>query len=122
LPGPQPVDHLVPPTDAAPSQEAVLIDLRRMIIEVIGEDYITDTEIGLDTSFYEELEIESIEFVALGEALQEHYGDRVDFAAWIATLEVDDIIAMTVGRLTEHIVVSLASDDRAVAGPEGDDG
>ena len=35
---------------AAPSQDAVLSDLRTMIIEVIGEDYITDTEIDLDTS------------------------------------------------------------------------
>ena len=69
-----------------------------MIIEVIGEDYVTDADIDLDTSFYADLEIESIEFVALGEALQTEYGDRVDFAAWIATLEVDDIIGMTVGR------------------------
>ncbi len=110
MPGPQPVD-------AAPSQDAVLVDVRRMIIEVIGEDYVTEAEIDLDTSFYEELEIESIEFVALGEALQEHYGERVDFAAWIATLEVDEIIAMTVGGLTDHIVVSLGG-----VGTGGDDG
>ncbi len=110
LPGPQPVDQLDAPAGAAPSQDAVLADLRRMIIEVIGEDYVTDTEIDLDTSFYEELEIESIEFVALGEALQAHYGERVDFAAWIATLEVDDIIGMTVGGLTDYIVASLSSE------------
>ncbi len=100
----------------------MLTDLRTMIIEVIGEDYITDTEIDLDTSFYEELEIESIEFVALGEALQEHYGERVDFAAWIATLEVDDIIAMTVGRLTDYIVASLAVQDPDAESHRSDDG
>ena len=99
-----------------------MTDLRPMIIEVIGEDYITDTEIDLDTSFYEELEIESIEFVALGEALQDHYGERVDFAAWIATLEVDDIIAMTVGGLTDYIVMSLALEEPGADSHRSDDG
>jgi acyl carrier protein len=122
LPGPQPVDQRDAPAGAAPDQDAVLADLRRMIIEVIGEDYITDTEIDLDTSFYEDLEIESIEFVALGEALQAHYGDRVDFAAWIATLEVDDIITMTVGGLTDHIVAALGSPASVGVSLEGGDG
>ena len=33
--------------------------------------------------------------------------DHIDFPAWIATMEVDDIIAMRVGQLVEHIVASL---------------
>ena len=60
----------------------------------------------MDTSFGDDLDLESIEFIALGEALTAHYGDRVDFAAWIATMDVDEIIGITVGRLVEHIVDS----------------
>jgi acyl carrier protein len=88
--------------------DAVLADVRTMIAEVIGEDYVTEDEITADTAFYADLEIESIEFIALGEALQARYGDHIDFPAWIATLEVDDIIAMRVGQLVDHIVGALA--------------
>ena len=97
MPGPSSTDHRAPLT-----QGAVLDDVRTMIADVIGEDYVVATDIELAT----DLEIESIEFVALGEALQERYGDRIDFAAWIATLELDEIIGMTVGRLVDEIVGS----------------
>ena len=86
----------------------VLDDVRTIISEVIGEDYVAEIEIGPGTSFYADLEIESIEFVALAEKLQERYGERVDFAAWIATMDVDEIIGMTVGQLADYIVDSLA--------------
>ena len=83
---------------------SVLDDVRQIISDVIGEDYVSPSDIERDTSFYADLEIESIEFVALGEALQQRYGDRLDFAAWIATLEVDEIIGMTVGQLVDQII------------------
>jgi len=86
----------------------VLADLRTMIADVIGDEYVSETDINLDTAFYADLEIESIEFIALGEALQARYGDHIDFPAWIATMEVDDIIAMRVGQLVDHITGSAA--------------
>ncbi|HEV2361850.1 MAG TPA: phosphopantetheine-binding protein [Acidimicrobiales bacterium] len=89
------------PTDA---QERVLVDLREIIAEVIGDEYVAEIEIGMTTSFYEDLEIESIELVALAEELQAKYGDSIDFAGWIAGMEVDEIIAMSVGRLVDYIV------------------
>jgi len=84
--------------------QEVLDAVRTIIANVIGEDYVQELEIDMDTSFHEDLDIESIEFVALGEALGERYGERVDLAGWIASMDVDDIIDMKVGRLVEHIV------------------
>ncbi len=101
---------------AGPSPDEVLGVVRTMIAEVIGEDYVDEIEITLDTAFYDDLDIESIEFVALGEALEARYGERVDFPAWIATMEVDDIIAMTVGDLVAHITTHLGSDPSGAHG------
>jgi acyl carrier protein len=101
LPLPSPLD------DAPLTEDRILDDVRTIIANVIGEDYVAEIEIDRDTLFYADLEIESIEFVALGEYIQDHYGDRIDFPAWIATMEVDEIIAMTIGRLVDHIVTSL---------------
>lgn len=86
--------------------DEVLHSVRAIVVEVIGEDYVEEIGVELDTRFNEDLDIESIEFVAIGEKLQERYGDRVDFPGWVATLEVDEIIDMTVGRLVDHIVAA----------------
>lgn len=80
----------------------------QLVGEVIGEEYVADIDIGPDTSFSDDLEMESIEFVALAETLQLRFGERVDFVAWLAGLELDDLIAMTVGQVAEFIEGCLA--------------
>jgi acyl carrier protein len=102
------LSHAHKPSEEASAEADVLEVVRTMLADVIGEEYIGEIEIGPDTSFYAELEIESIEFVALAERLQERFGDRVDFSAWMATMEVDEIIAMTVGQLVNYIVQALS--------------
>ena len=90
---------------AAPSPSAVVFgEVRTIIGKVMGEDFIAEIEIDEDTSFNLDLEVESIEFVALAEMLQEHYGEGIDFAGWMATMDVDEIIALTVGELVQFIV------------------
>ena len=88
----------------APVLEAVAGAIR----EVVGEDWIQDEPILMDTSFAEDLELESIEFVALAEVLQELYGERVDFVAWISKLELDEIIQLNVGQVVEFIEQCLS--------------
>ena len=96
--------------DGAATHGAVLAEVARMVASVIGEGYVTEDEITPDTAFYDDLEIESIEFIALGEVLQARYGERIDFPAWIATMDVDEIIGMRVGQLVDHIVGSLGGE------------
>ena len=74
-----------------------------LIQEVIGEEWVTETPITMATSFAHDLEVESIELVALSEKLQERYGQTIDFPAWLAGMELDDIIALTVGKLVDYI-------------------
>ena len=59
-------------------------------------------------AFDEDLELESIEFVALAEQLLERYGEQVDFVGWLATMELDEIIALTVGQLVDFVVTAAA--------------
>ncbi|MDA8268833.1 MAG: acyl carrier protein [Actinomycetota bacterium] len=97
-----------------PDPGAVLDTVVTLITEVIGEDYAVGLDIGLETTFQEDLELESIEFTALAERLMEIYGDRVDFMGWLAEMDVDAIIAMTVGELVGHIEASLGAGSGAV--------
>lgn len=92
----------------APDTSQILDDLRVALAEVMGDDVLLAVEITRETRFDDDLALESIEFVALGEYLRERYGDRVDFAAFIAGMELDEIMSLTVGRLVDYIAGTFA--------------
>jgi acyl carrier protein len=83
--------------------DPVLGDVVEMLVEVVGEDFLLDVEISRETTFTDDLALESIEFVALAEKLQERYGGRVDFAAFVADMDITEIMAMKVGTLVAYI-------------------
>jgi acyl carrier protein len=93
-------------TDSNGRTAAVLQDVSEMIREVIGEEWTEDTVITMDTTFTFDLEVESIELVALAEKLQEKYGTEVNFPVWLADKELDEIINLTVGQLVEYIAAT----------------
>lgn len=81
----------------------ILTDITEMIKEVIGEDWVRETPITMETSFVSDLEVESIELVALSEKIQAKYGETVDFPSWLSGMELEQIIALTVGQLVDYI-------------------
>jgi acyl carrier protein len=90
--------------------EAIVQTIARLVHEVIGEDVDVDLDITADSSFSEDIELESIEFVALGEQLQLTYGERIDLVGWFGELDLDEIIDLTVGELADFIAACLAED------------
>lgn len=82
--------------------ESTLHAVARMIREVMDGD-LDDVEITPETRFSDDLELESIEFVALAEAIEAHWGDRVDFTAWLASQSIDQVIGLTVGELVDFV-------------------
>ncbi|SEP53114.1 acyl carrier protein [Amycolatopsis saalfeldensis] len=91
----------------AVDEVTVLARLSEMLRELLEEYGLDDTEITMDTTFHDDLELESVDLVALSGQLREHYGDRVNFAAFIAERDLDEIIALTIGELVRYIVGSL---------------
>lgn len=85
----------------------VLAVVTTLVREVIDDVDGLGPPITMETSFNHDLELESIEFVALAEKLQGRYGARVDFAGWLSGMELDRILSLTVGDLVEHVVKCL---------------
>jgi acyl carrier protein len=85
------------------THDDILRTVEKLIVEVAGDELLLVGPLTMTTSFNADLELESIEFVALAEKLQQHYGERVDFVGWISKKELDQIIALTVGELVEFI-------------------
>lgn len=110
-----PTGHQTGPGRSGPDQtaeEEVIGTIGLLLVEVVGEDYLIDVAITAETSFADDIELESIDLVALTEQLEITYGDTVDFAGWIADMELDDIIGLSVGDLADFI---LRSTDTAEA-------
>ncbi|GAA0627998.1 acyl carrier protein [Streptomyces crystallinus] len=106
-PGPAPLDEETDPERRAALEETVLAEIAQLIVTVLG-DYAPDpADIRPDTLFGDDLELESIDLVMLSGHLEEWYGERVNFAEFVAGLEIDEIIALTVGRLVTHVVRCL---------------
>ncbi|MGH3934411.1 MAG: acyl carrier protein [Pseudonocardiaceae bacterium] len=83
--------------------DEILAEVRGMLTEIIGAEYALSLDIGMDTSFDADLELESIEFVRLATMLKERYGDRVDFVGFLATMERDEIIGLMIGDVVTYI-------------------
>jgi acyl carrier protein len=84
-------------------RQEILETVAAFIREVIGEEWVLEKPIDMDTTFGSDLELESIEIVALSEKLQERYGEQLDLAGWLSAMKFDEIIGLTVGRLVDHI-------------------
>ena len=85
------------------SNDEILHTIEECLVEVAGDELLIAGPITQATSFNADLELESIEFVALAEKLQQRFGNQVDFVGWISKKELDQIIALTVGDLVGFI-------------------
>ena len=81
----------------------ILRVVEELVVEIAGDELLVAGPITMATSFNGDLELESIEFVALAEKLQLHYGEQLDLVGWISKKELDQIISLTVGELVEFI-------------------
>src|SRR5690349_24940335 len=81
----------------------VLAVVTRLIRQVIDDEAGLGPPITFTTSFNQDLELESIEFVALAEKLKAEYGGQVGFAGWVAGVGLDQILALEVGQLVDLI-------------------
>lgn len=81
--------------------------VEQAIIDVVGEEFYEECEVGLDSTFAEDIELESIEVMEIAEKLIETYGEKVDFVAWFADMELEDLVEITVGSVVDFIVASL---------------
>ena len=95
-----------PPVRVVDAQ-TVLAEIARMLRTVLDEYGLDDIEITMQSRFTEDLELESIDLVTLAGSLEERYGRQVNFAEFVADLELEEIIGLTVGRLVEYVVRSL---------------
>ncbi|WP_020575501.1 acyl carrier protein [Actinopolymorpha alba] len=96
--------------------KVVFEEITRMLRKVLAEYDVDDLEITRTSTFQGDLEMESIDLVTLAGELEQRYGRRVNFAEFIADLDLEQIIALNVGSLVDYVAVSLNSGSDQPAG------
>jgi acyl carrier protein len=100
----------------SPTQtQALLSEVRALILEVMEEEE-GAVVIQLETRFQADLELESIELIALGDALRARYGERLSVASWLTSLSIEDLMDLKVGDLIEWLEGALEGETGAGAG------
>jgi len=82
-------------------------DIEAMLRAVLG-DFGTDLPIELDSTFRDDLGMESLDVVSLAGRLQSRFGDSVNFAQFVAGLDVSSMAKLKVGDLVDFVTRSLA--------------
>ena len=88
---------------------AIVRDITAVIRKAVAEDWIQEFEIGAHTSFNDDLDLESVEFVTIAAGLQQHFGEQIDLIGWLSTKSFDDLIALRVGNIAEFVSSSLVA-------------
>ncbi len=83
---------------------AVLADLRALLREATGEDADWAARVEPHSRLEDDLGLDSLEVAALGELLRRWYGPAVDLPAYLAGLDLDRLLALTVEDLMDLVV------------------
>jgi acyl carrier protein len=91
-------------TDAiAPDGAALSGEIALLLQEVTGEDDGWCAAITPDTRVDSDLFLDSVETAALADRVRRRYGARADLAGWLASLSIDEIIALRVADVAGFV-------------------
>ncbi|MEV7036948.1 acyl carrier protein [Amycolatopsis sp. NPDC051061] len=72
-----------------------------LLTELVGD--VLGIEITPETTFHEDLQLESIDLVTFASILTEHFGAEVNLAEYLAEQDLDDVIGLTVGDIARFV-------------------
>jgi acyl carrier protein len=77
------------------------------IVAVVGRWYYDECQVSLDSTFAEDIELESMEVMEISESLIDTYEGRVDFVTWFSAMELEELVELTLRDVVDFIVASL---------------
>jgi acyl carrier protein len=86
----------------APDTE-LFAEIAGILLAVTGADTDRAATITPNSALEGDLGLESLEVVAVDERLRDRYGDRVDLLAFVAELDIDELIGLTVADLVRYV-------------------
>ena len=101
----------------APEDRPLFPEFVEILRGVCSEGPQWSARITPDSRLESDLRMESIEFTAFGEALSNRYGDQVELDAFLAGLEMDQLIGLTVADVMAYVAARREPAGRAGQAP-----
>ena len=86
----------------------VLGTVTELLAPLVGDLEVLGIRITRDTAFHDDLELESIDLVTFAGILAEHYGPDVDLADFLSQKDLDEVIELRIGDITDFVAKRLA--------------
>jgi acyl carrier protein len=86
----------------------VLGTVTALLAPLVGDLDVLGIQITRDTSFHDDLELESIDLVTFAGILVEHYGPDVNLADFLSEMDLDEVIELRIGDITDFVAKRLA--------------
>lgn len=77
--------------------------MTQFITAVIGEEFVEEMDITMESSFTKDLEMDSIEIVSFSEKIKTHFGEQIDFTGWLSNMDLDQLINLDLGTIVNYI-------------------
>ena len=87
----------------SPGEQRLIGEVIALLRQVIGEDPGWAERVTPSARLDQDLRLDSLEVTALAALLQGTYGNEVDLAAFLAGLDFDQLVALTVGDLAGYV-------------------
>jgi acyl carrier protein len=87
-------------------RETVKSSLMKMLME-LREDWEYSAELTEKTGIFRDLGFESIDAVALGSEIEEHFGQTLPFAAFLTRAGEQQLEDITIGNLLDFLMANL---------------
>ena len=71
--------------------------------ELVGGVELLGFEITRQTSFHEDLELESVDLVTFAGILDEEFGGRVNLPEYLSDLDLAEVIDLRVGNIADYV-------------------
>ena len=94
------------------AQDPLVAQIAALLREITGEDEQWLAALGPRTRLDADLLLESVELAELGDALARRYGERVDLVGHVATLELDQIIALSIADVAAYVAARTTGGGR----------
>lgn len=85
-------------------KEQVFGVVKQFVSDIIGAEIAAELDITPESNFTKDLEMDSIELVALAEKIRAKFGEKIDFVQWLSGMDLDRIVKLTIGDIVDYIV------------------
>jgi acyl carrier protein len=85
------------------SKEKTFDKIKELLSEVIGEEFIEEYNVNMESSLTGDLEMESVEIVELSEKIKKFYGAQIGINEWMSKMNLEKLIKLSLGDIVNFL-------------------